>query len=131
MPLTFKVGALDKLRFLPGIYLYTGRQVRHLGARIERHLRREKPCRWHIDYLTTRQDFRIVRVLLFPGNPQECRLNQELGAFLGATWPFPGFGSSDCKESCTSHLLYLPELAPATIDRWLSRQKGLNYQPLY
>ncbi len=126
---TVEVGRLGRLDFASGFYFYTGRQVRHLTARIERHLRREKPRRWHIDYLTTRKDFRIVRVLVFPDNPQECRLNRELGTFLGATWPLPGFGSSDCQHGCLSHLLYLPDLEPGTITRWLSRQKGLDFLP--
>ena len=38
--------------FEPGYYLYTGSALNELVSRISRHIRLDKPCHWHIDYIT-------------------------------------------------------------------------------
>jgi sugar fermentation stimulation protein A len=99
-PLRLRIGRLGVGEIAPGRYLYVGSAQRGLGARIDRHLRRRKQKRWHIDYLTTK-----VRptgaVAWLTGRDAECRLARA----LGEGWPTPvgGFGSSDCR--CRGHLV--------------------------
>jgi len=61
-PAHVSVGSLGECGFEPGIYVYVGsaRGSGGLRSRIRRHLDRRKPRRWHIDYLTTSQSFKIL-----------------------------------------------------------------------
>ena len=97
-PLTVSVGKLGALDFPAGAYLYVGSARRALPSRVARHMRREKPLRWHIDYLTTRD--RVTAVRTWPHAPgRECAIARSLAARLPA---IPRFGCSDCH--CPSHL---------------------------
>jgi len=107
-PRTIRVGALGEQRFAAGWYVYTGTMKRGLSHRLRRHAAREKPLRWHIDYLTTRSDVAATRIFSLTGAAeQECATHRHLAAKPGVTEPVPGFGSSDCR--CRSHLAYLGE----------------------
>ena len=96
--LELEVGALGRCHFPAGTYVYTGSARRHLEARIKRHLRRDKPLRWHVDYLLAAPDVRIVEVQR--SQLPECRLNARTEGEI----PVPGFGASDCRKGCGSHL---------------------------
>lgn len=96
-PLRLAVGRLGRFDFPAGIYLYTGSARRNLEARIARHLRREKTLRWHIDYLLVAPG---VRVLDVARSRRECRWNRAQPGEM----PVPGFGASDCRSGCGSHL---------------------------
>jgi Uri superfamily endonuclease len=100
-PLTVTVGRLGTFHLQAGRYVYTGSARRNLEARIARHLRREKTLRWHIDYLLTAPGVRIVDV--HRSRRAECALNRVVGGSI----PVPGFGASDCRSRCGSHLKYL------------------------
>ena len=100
-PLRLSVGSLGEFDFPAGTYVYTGSARRHFEARIARHLRKEKALRWHIDYLLTAPGVVVTDVVR--SDSAECALNQ---ATAGAM-PVPGFGASDCKHGCGSHLKYL------------------------
>lgn len=100
-PLRLPVGRLGSFDLPPGDYVYTGSARRNLEARIARHLRRDKPLHWHIDYLLAAPGVRVTRVVR--SRLEECRLNQS----QAGTLPIPGFGASDCKHGCGSHLKYL------------------------
>lgn len=102
-PLRLQVGRLGSFIFPAGRYVYTGSARRHLEARLARHLRRDKPLRWHIDYLTSQPSVR-VSVLVRSATP-ECALNQATAGQM----PVPGFGASDCRCGCGSHLKFLGE----------------------
>ena len=80
-----------------------------LGARIGRHLRRDKKLRWHIDYLRQRVD--EVVAYYQSGTRSECVFANEL-MIAGGEIPMKGFGSSDCK--CKSHLVFFMNLASFT-----------------
>lgn len=97
-PLRLRVGRLGEVELPAGDYLYTGSAKRNMDARIARHLRRVKPLRWHIDYLTVHPDVTVVDVKrsVLP----ECALNQ----IVAGEVVVPGFGSSDCRHGCGSHL---------------------------
>ncbi len=95
------IGRLGRFRFPAGHYVYTGSARRNLVARVRRHLAREKTLRWHIDYLLAARHAHVRDVSL--SREAECRLNQRLPGEI----PVPGFGASDCRAGCRSHLRYL------------------------
>lgn len=94
-------------RIEPGLYLYCGSAYGPGGleARLSRHLKQEKPLRWHIDFLRLGGDVSFVGAL---EGGSECHLVDRAVQELGADLPIPGFGSSDCR-TCTSHLLLVPQ----------------------
>lgn len=97
------IGRLGLFRFPAGTYIYTGSARRNMEARIRRHLSREKRLRWHIDYLLASPAAEVVAVERY--TESECALNrQTAGRVL-----IPGFGTSDCRKGCGSHLKYLEE----------------------
>jgi sugar fermentation stimulation protein A len=101
--LRLRVGALGRFWFRPGVYLYVGSAQRNLRARTERHGRKNKPLRWHIDYLSAKAT--MLGAVLVPGSRQrECGLAQQVAALFGRV--IPGFGASDC--GCEGHLFYSP-----------------------
>ena len=98
------VGALGALDFYNGFYAYVGSAMGGLRGRINRHLRRVKRVRWHIDYLLEKG--KVKEVIYAPTSERlECRLAQSLEKAFRS---FPGFGSSDCR--CPSHLFFSKEL---------------------
>jgi len=108
-PVSVSIGSLGEKSFKSGLYVYTGSAMKNLSQRIERHKKRLKKKRWHIDYLTADRNFRIVRIDVFPSKVrEECSRNLEILKVQKGTVPIPGFGSSDCK-SCPTHLVYLDD----------------------
>ena len=100
-PVQVRIGRLGRFLFPAGRYVYTGSAKRNLEARIARHLRKKKALRWHIDWMLAAQGVEVASVARF--SEGECVLNQKLaGAIL-----VPGFGASDCRKGCGSHLRYL------------------------
>lgn len=91
----------------PGLYAYCGSAYGPGGlkARVARHLRADKPQRWHVDRLTAVGS--VSAVALAPSG-RECDLFERVRALPGTDVPVPGFGSSDCRR-CTAHLARLPE----------------------
>jgi Uri superfamily endonuclease len=98
------VGKLGGLRFAAGLYLYVGSARGGLAPRVARHRRRDKPLRWHIDYLRRRCAFSLA--VLFPGRHDECALAARVHREVGGEIPFPRFGASDCH--CAGHLIRVP-----------------------
>ena len=114
-PLALKEGALGRVAFPAGWYLYTGSARRGLSKRVARHLARKKAVRWHIDRLTTEPAVRPLGALLFPPDGLgECALHQAVGRLIGGTAPVPGFGSSDCRARCPAHLWH--SARPVSLD---------------
>ncbi len=100
-----KIGALGELQFVKGLYIYTGSAMSNLGARVARHLRKEKKLHWHIDYLLASPHTEIVEVKRFQSEKRiECKLNEAVALQNGAVFPHSLFGSSDCGR-CVSHLV--------------------------
>lgn len=99
-PVRVAVGRLGTLRFPAGSYVYTGSARKNIGARVRRHLTGGRSKRWHVDYLLAEPHVRITAVKMSTSG--ECTLNRRTrGVVL-----FPGFGSSDCRSGCRSHLKY-------------------------
>ena len=106
-----RVGALGSFDFPPGVYIYTGRAVRNLAARISRHVGTRKALRWHIDYLLEAAWVEAIRI--YPGRAdEECAINLETVRVHRYSFPIPGFGSSDCR--CPAHLVWAGNRGPET-----------------
>ena len=104
---SIQVGRLGKFTFPAGFYIYTGSAKKNMEARIKRHFRKRKKKRWHIDYLTTNRAVKIMAVRY--SALDECEENQQTGGKIIAA----GFGASDCRNGCGSHLKFLgTELSP-------------------
>lgn len=97
-PLRLQIGRFGEFDFPAGDYVYTGSAKRNFEARVARHLRRDKRLRWHIDYLLAAPGVTVVEVIR--SVEPECVLNQAMAAAV----PVPGFGASDCRQGCGSHL---------------------------
>ncbi len=86
------VGSLGRIALKKGYYIYVGSGL----FRIERHYRKKKKLKWHIDYLLKKA--KIVGFAL--SKKKECRVASLFSGFPSIA----KFGSSDC--SCSSHLFY-------------------------
>jgi sugar fermentation stimulation protein A len=102
------VGHLGIFDFPVGYYFYVGSAMSGFAGRINRHLRRKKKMRWHIDYLLEVADLMWVDLFETGSHEDECRLNRSVAKLPGATIIAPNFGSSDCR--CRTHLHYFEEL---------------------
>lgn len=99
------VGKLGTFNFRRGFYFYVGSAQRNLSKRLERHSRRKKALRWHIDYLSTKA--KMLGAITIAGPRElECQLAKKLASSFELT--MPGFGASDCR--CKGHLFYAPQL---------------------
>ncbi|OED38921.1 hypothetical protein AB833_17995 [Chromatiales bacterium (ex Bugula neritina AB1)] len=96
------VGRLGTFEFPAGRYFYTGSAKTNIEARIARHVRADKKLRWHIDYLLAHECVSIKKVERFA--EPECAVNQRVNGSIVVD----GFGSSDCRSGCGSHLKRLP-----------------------
>ena len=102
------VGKLGIHIFEPGYYLYTGSALNGLVSRISRHIRSDKLCHWHIDYLT--QVGRVTGIFWTVGREKnECQWSRQISSSRTSTSPMRGFGSSDCK--CETHLYFFSRLS--------------------
>ena len=115
---TLTIGKLGKQRFPMGYYTYTGsalgKGASSLKHRIARHLRKEKRRFWHIDYLLADENVSVEAVIVAETNENmECKTNQHIKTIMGAKVQVKGFGASDCRKNCESHLLYFPEIENA------------------
>ncbi len=103
-----------RLKLDKGYYAYTGSALGQgavsLRRRVARHFRKEKRKHWHIDYLLASRTAHIAAVVAAPGKDnKECEISSLIRNIEGATVPITGFGASDCKHNCKSHLIRLGE----------------------
>lgn len=99
-PQRLRIGRLGEFDFPAGRYVYTGSAKRCLEARIAYHLSTTKALRWHVDFLLAAEAAQVFEVRRF--GEEECEVNQRTsGQIL-----IPGFGASDCRAGCVSHLKY-------------------------
>ena len=104
LSVTVRVGALGELPFPAGRYAYVGSARRGLRARLARHARREKPLRWHVDYLRMAAEPAAALVWSWRRG-RECWLARSIVRLGLGRIAAPRFGSSDC--GCAGHLLVL------------------------
>jgi len=115
--LSIKVHKLGSFTFPKGYYAYTGSAVGNgavnLRRRVKRHLKNRKVKHWHIDFLLSNTNATIVAIVAAEsGVNRECQANNAIRNLEGATVPVIGFGSSDCKQNCKSHLVHFSEEKP-------------------
>ena len=103
-------GRLGSHDLAAGLYIYTGSARRNMHARIQRHLRRDKPMRWHIDWLLSRPEAQVIEVAT--SAERECAVNARTGGDI----VIAGFGSSDCRAHCGSHLRRVADAASEEVD---------------
>ena len=98
-----EIGALGKIFFRKGVYVYVGSAQNSLEKRVERHLAKEKVNFWHIDYLLENEQANVVKVFCKKAaKTEECKVAQKLEK-KGVS--IPNFGCSDC--DCISHLFLI------------------------
>jgi Uri superfamily endonuclease len=79
-------------------------------VRINRHFSKKKKLRWHIDYLLNSPGVRITDS--WTSSLPECRLNQSTRGEIIVN----GFGSSDCRNGCGSHLKFVVDCKGTEMD---------------
>ncbi len=126
---TITVGALGPITFARGWYAYVGSARRGRDARVARHMRPDKPLRWHADYLFSRHT--ATRSWLIDTELTECELAALLREAVrgvedqkrpatrasGGSGSAPAFaepenapfGASDC--GCAGHLVVVATAA--------------------
>ena len=97
-PVRVAVGRFGEFEFSAGLYCYTGSALRNFEARVRRHLSPTKKMHWHIDYLLAAPGVSVREVRRY--GEAECFVNQRTAGAVEV----PGFGSSDCRAGCGSHL---------------------------
>ncbi len=103
-----EVGALGKILFKRGYYIYVGSGGRNPYLRIKRHFTKRKRVRWHIDYLT--RYYPAVDGYIIHGlDGGEVELARLLARCLSS---IKRFGASD--KPSKSHLFYISNLGELT-----------------
>ena len=101
------IGKQGDFLFPSGLLVYVGSAFGSGGlmGRISHHLRVNRKCHWHIDYLLQKMP---VFQVLYTENPS--RLEHEWAMLLKSipelSIPMKRFGASDCQ--CASHLFHIP-----------------------
>ena len=98
-----QIGKLGAFQFEKGYYYYVGSALKNLQQRIDRHLRKEKTLRWHIDYLSTKAKA-VDSLPIYTTKKIECKIAQQFLSDIKFQKPIKKFGSSDCR--CETHLFY-------------------------
>jgi len=93
-------GSLGIIDFRSGYYGYVGSALNGLESRLNRHLRKNKKLRWHIDYLLQKVSISAI-ITCRVDRKIECDIARALSNRFHSV---PGFGSSDCR--CRSHLYF-------------------------
>jgi Uri superfamily endonuclease len=127
-----RIGKLGGSNFQKGDYVYVGSAFGPggLAARIGRHLRRQKRLHWHIDKLLEHAQVRGIIYTTAPDSV-EHEWSQRLSRMPSATVPMKGFGASDCRERCGSHLIRLDSgISVARMQRHLARWTKTNIRSI-
>lgn len=125
------VGKLDVRRFPRGYYTYTGSALGFgasgLRGRVSRHLRKEKKKFWHIDFLLAHENTTLTGVVAAQTSTKlECEMNRYIKENGEAEIAVPGFGASDCRQSCNSHLLRFNEDIKSKIAIFYAKKLGVK-----
>ncbi|TFG34412.1 DUF123 domain-containing protein [Candidatus Thorarchaeota archaeon] len=77
-----------------------------LENRIRRHFRHQKKIYWHIDHLLNLYVQLKAAVWAESSEAIECLISKQLEENRGFTSGPKGFGASDCKRGCNTHLYH-------------------------
>ncbi len=130
-----KIGVLGEIRLPKGVYVYIGSGLGPGGiwSRIKRHLfQANKKRHWHIDYLTTTNYFRPLKIIVIEDNePLEEVIAEILLNSDHYSIAHPRFGSTDKRSP--SHLFRVDTgkmgLAQV-IDKTIERIENILRKPI-
>jgi len=98
------VGSLGTIHFREGYYVYIGSAQKNLRKRMERHLKKKKKMRWHIDYFLLHAKLRDIMAAELPKIWEE-----RIALILAEKYSYvEKFGAGD--SSAPSHLFFSPNL---------------------
>jgi len=108
--ITLKIGKNRIYNFFSGFYVYIGSALGKFSTNIENRLRRHfspnKKLFWHIDYLLNNPNVEAQKAFYaMTDQNKECELSLRIMNYTNSDL-FKGFGNSDCKAGCKSHLFY-------------------------
>jgi Uri superfamily endonuclease len=108
-PFSLEMKKFGLLELQAGYYLYCGSAhgPGGLRSRVSRHLEGETKKFWHYDYL---KGYLLPECVWWQVNPVnfECETAQFLAGMTAANCVVKGFGASDCRRGCLSHLIHFP-----------------------
>ncbi len=117
---SFSLKSLGNLFFDKGTWIYVGSAMgmgsTSLENRIRRHFRSEKTIHWHIDHLLNSDSKIRASVWSESSSPAECEIAKSIDRMVDVTPGPRGFGASDCKQQCGTHLYQ------SKIDKGLERK---------
>jgi len=107
---SFSLKSLGNLTLEKGTWIYIGsamgRGSTSLENRIRRHFRSEKTIHWHIDHLL-KSNTRIRSAIWAESSSHiECDIAKSIEQMKNISPGPKGFGASDCKNKCRTHLYY-------------------------
>jgi len=102
--------SLGDLKFERGTWIYVGSAMgtgsTNLENRIRRHFRSEKTIHWHIDHLLNSDSTIRSSIWAERSYPIECKIAKSIENLEGIQKGPRGFGASDCKNKCWTHLYH-------------------------
>jgi Uri superfamily endonuclease len=105
-------GSLQGVVLPRGKYIYVGSARGGIEGRVARHQRlaqnKTGKLHWHIDYLLIHPHLKFIGFETLAGK-DECTVSQQLASKNKIRAPAPGFGSTDCRRGCKSHLYFIDE----------------------
>lgn len=136
LPFNLEMKRFGRMELPAGYYLYCGSAhgPGGLRSRVQRHLDAHTKKFWHFDHI--KGHLNPIRVW-WQSSPVnfECETAQFLLTLPGAECLVRGFGASDCRKGCPSHLVYFPELSlvervwkEINLKDWLYRQINTEAQ---
>jgi Uri superfamily endonuclease len=104
-----KIPRFGNLELLAGFYFYCGSAHGNGGirSRVARHLKINSKRVWHIDHIKSYMQVLEIWFQIDLAN-RECEFSQFLARQKSSRIPIKGFGASDCRKGCKSHLIMLP-----------------------
>ena len=101
-----KIGRLGEFDFPLGnqVYLGSGFGSGGLAARLRHHFTHLALPHWHVDFLHPAARL-LGAAWVITDQRLECAWARKLTGLPGAYIPAPGFGASDCRQGCASHLV--------------------------
>ena len=95
------IKSLGTLVLEPGFYVYIGSaNIRKPLIRIQRHFKKSKKIRWHVDYLTTSLFVEVTAAIVCSGLTEDCMYETILSDknFVAVA---KGFGATDRRHHVT------------------------------
>lgn len=132
-PVSVQVGKLGEFTLDPGTYLYVGSALgtgsTSLHHRLTRHFLKEKPLKWHIDFITTLPQTKLHAVVVLETSSNlECQISEHISRLDDVTYPISGFGSSDCSQ-CKTHFYFSSNPIMSMITACEQIIRGLGFTP--